>query len=287
MSARPPLDPRAEELLLDEALEGLDEAELRELQEALGEHAEFLRQEAGLAVAAVDLAHVDPQAELPAALRDRVLAVANLAAASLPAASLPAAPAQPAAKTPAAVSPAVSEPAGPARVVSLPRRPDRMRFAGWLAAAACLLVAFAVIVSRPGPTPTPRMTDARAQLLAAGRAVQMAWTTTADPSAKGVEGDVVWSTADQRGFMRFRGLPANNPSEYQYQLWIFDQNQDERYPIDGGVFDIGPDGEIVVPVTAKIRVHEPTLFAITIEKPGGVVVSSRKRLVLAAKVPTG
>jgi anti-sigma-K factor RskA len=87
--------------------------------------------------------------------------------------------------------------------------------------------------------------------------------------------------------MSFRGLPANNPSESQYQLWIFDQNQDERYPIDGGVFDIGPDGEVIVPVTAKIRVREPTLFAITVEKPGGVVVSSRKRLVLAAKVPAG
>ncbi len=265
MSVRPPLDPRVEGLLFDEALEGLSEADRRELEAALGEHAAALRQEAGLAVAAVDLAHLDPAAELPAALRDRILA-----AAELPAARVPAAPGLPA-PTP----------------IFAARRPDRLRWAGWLAAAACLLFAVAVLVIRPGPQPSPRLADARANLLMAGHARQIAWTTTADPSAKGVEGDVVWSTADQRGFMRFRGLPVNNPSEYQYQLWIFDQNQDERYPIDGGVFDIGPDGEVVVPVTAKIQVREPTLFAITVEKPGGVVVSSRKRLVLAAKVPTG
>ena len=42
-----------------------------------------------------------------------------------------------------------------------------------------------------------------------------------------------------------------------------------------------------MPITAKLAVHTPTLFAVTLEKPGGVVVSSRKRLVLAAKVPAG
>ena len=88
--------------------------------------------------------------------------------------------------------------------------------------------------------------------------------------------------------MTFRGLPANDPTRTQYQLWIFDQNQDERHPVDGGVFDIAPgSSEAVVPITAKLAVHTPTLFAVTIEKPGGVVVSSRQRLVLAAKVPAG
>ena len=34
-------------------------------------------------------------------------------------------------------------------------------------------------------------------------------------------------------------------------------------------------GDIVVPIRAKLRVFEPSLFAITVEKPGGVVVSRR------------
>jgi hypothetical protein len=41
---------------------------------------------------------------------------------------------------------------------------------------------------------------------------------------------------------------------------------------------------VIVPITPKLRVGRPTLFAVTIEKPGGVVVSTRKRVTLVAKV---
>ena len=104
-------------------------------------------------------------------------------------------------------------------------------------------------------------------------------------------GDIVWDARQQRGFMRFKTLPANDPTKEQYQLWIFDVAQDERYPIDGGVFDIGAatrdpaGGDYIVPIQAKLHVDRPTMFAITIEKPGGVVVSSREQLPLLAKVP--
>ena len=84
--------------------------------------------------------------------------------------------------------------------------------------------------------------------------------------------------------MRFNGLPVNDPAVEQYQLWIFDAQQDQRYPVDGGVFDVTSAAETVVQIDPKLRIVEPTLFAITIEKPGGVVVSSRERLPLLAKV---
>jgi len=32
--------------------------------------------------------------------------------------------------------------------------------------------------------------------------------------------------------MRFSGLPANDPQQEQYQLWIFDASRGEDYPID-------------------------------------------------------
>ena len=68
----------------------------------------------------------------------------------------------------------------------------------------------------------------------------------------------------------------------QYQLWIFDARRDERYPVDGGVFDAAADtAEVIVPIDAKIEVGTPVLFAVTVEKPGGVAVSNRKRIVLA------
>ena len=84
--------------------------------------------------------------------------------------------------------------------------------------------------------------------------------------------------------MRFRGLPANDPTNQQYQLWIFDENQDEKYPIDGGVFDVNKDGEVIIPIDAKINVKNPKMFAVTKEKPGGVVVSDRTGIVAIAKV---
>ena len=299
-----PLDPRAAELLCDEVLEGLDEAEARELAALLGAVADEERASFERAAAAVDLAHLDPAAEaLPEALRQRVLADAE--------AFLATSAARPATNGPAANDPATV--LAPAPVVA---RPDAVRRAGgrtwrdalpWLVAAACLAVAVVAVVVRPAPPPPqvttvvmtvsvpvpppapPPAAERRAQLLAAGGAVvRSAWGNTKDPASAGVSGDVVWNSRTQEGYMTFRGLPANDPTRTQYQLWIFDQNQDERHPVDGGVFDIAPgSSEAVVPITAKLAVHTPTLFAVTIEKPGGVVVSSRQRLVLAAKVPAG
>ena len=84
--------------------------------------------------------------------------------------------------------------------------------------------------------------------------------------------------------MRFVGLQTNDPGSQQYQLWIFDGERDQAYPVDGGVFDI-PAGttEAVIPIDAKIQVHDAKAFVITMEPPGGVVVSDRSRVVGQAK----
>ena len=76
--------------------------------------------------------------------------------------------------------------------------------------------------------------------------------------------------------MRFSGLPAKDPTKAQYQLWIVDPARDER-PVDGGVFNIPSDGgEVVVPIRAALRVDNPVAFVITVEQPGGVVVSKQE-----------
>jgi len=96
-----------------------------------------------------------------------------------------------------------------------------------------------------------------------------------------VAGDVAWSTSLQTGVMRFVGLPPNDPSRFQYQLWIIDPEQ--QHPIDGGVFDIPTVGEYLVTIDPKIRVSSVAAFAVTLEKPGGVVVSDQDiRVVIAA-----
>jgi anti-sigma-K factor RskA len=73
----------------------------------------------------------------------------------------------------------------------------------------------------------------------------------------------------------------------QYQLWIFDAERNEAYPVDGGVFDVPAksDGDVVIKIDPRIPVSRATAFAITVERPGGVVVSSRERLPLLAALP--
>ena len=96
-------------------------------------------------------------------------------------------------------------------------------------------------------------------------------------------GEVVWNGAEQKGLMRFVGMKRNDPRSSVYQLWIFDAERDERYPVDGGVFSIEREGEVTVPIVAKLPVRRAVLFAVTVEAPGGVVVSKREQIVATAK----
>jgi hypothetical protein len=155
--------------------------------------------------------------------------------------------------------------------------------AGWLVAAGLLL--FFLLRGEGVEAPPAR----RAALIAdASDLVRADWTVTDDPGAAGAGGDVVWSTARQEGYMRFEGLAPNDPARNQYQLWIFDPTRAdwEARPVDGGVFDVPGGGEVVVPIDPKLAVGETALFAVTLEVPGGVVVSDRERLVLTAS-PSG
>jgi hypothetical protein len=159
------------------------------------------------------------------------------------------------------------------------------KYLPWVVSAACLMLAvFTWISNRPLEQVGPDFAQLRAELIAANEGlVQANWSPGTTPSGDAT-GDVVWSGPRQQGFMRFRGLPVNTPTKEQYQLWIFDKNQSDKTPIDGGVFDIATTEEVIVPINAKLQVQEPFMFAVTIEKPGGVVVSSRERLPFLAKV---
>ncbi len=136
----------------------------------------------------------------------------------------------------------------------------------------------------PPPPPTERLADLRT---GAEDARAKTWTATDDPYLEKalVLGEVVWSNTAQEGYMVFRGLPANDPTEHRYQLWIFDQARDEAHPVDGGVFDIASaGGEAVVPIDPKLEVLEPKMFAVTLEGPNGVVVSKREHILVVAQL---
>jgi hypothetical protein len=106
---------------------------------------------------------------------------------------------------------------------------------------------------------------------------------TDHPLANGAFGELVWNRAQQKGFMKIKDLPPVDPNKGTYQLWIFDKTRDNRYPVDGGTFLIPKNQDTaLVPIQPKLPVSQPSLFAITLEQPGGVVVSDRKRIMLTA-----
>jgi hypothetical protein len=125
--------------------------------------------------------------------------------------------------------------------------------------------------------------ERRARLLEDPGTGLWTWQAMEDPAAGGASGDVVWNSERQEGYMRFVGLEPNSPESAAYQLWIFDEARDERFPVDGGVFDVpAGSGEVVVPIQPTLDVSRPVLFAVTVERPGGVMVSSRERIALVA-----
>ncbi|KAA5539321.1 anti-sigma factor [Roseiconus nitratireducens] len=153
----------------------------------------------------------------------------------------------------------------------------------WFCAAAALLLAIGLWAANSEPV-APTARQLRAEMLAGETSLIRAdWTAGPTPFDSPVQGDVVWDPTTQTGFMHFQGMPVNDPSEQQYQLWIIDPKRDDE-PIDGGVFDISEAGDTVVPIDAKLDVIDPAAFAVTIEKPGGVVVSTQERLPLLAPV---
>ena len=150
--------------------------------------------------------------------------------------------------------------------------------AGWLAAAASWLAMAALL------RPPPRPTQNQAENLA------MTWSSplkpTDHPLAKGSGGEVAWDQTRQTGTLRIQGLAGVDPAKAVYQLWIFDEKRDPRYPVDGGTFTVADAStRTVVPVRAGLPVGQPTLFAVTLERPGGVVVSDRQRIMLTATYP--
>ena len=166
----------------------------------------------------------------------------------------------------------------------------RRDWLGWAVAAASLAVAAFSLTRSPNVAKVTPF-ELRSELLAAGKrdpgsVFQAAWTKTEDPAAKGAGDRVIWSDKLQRGVIEFTGLEVNDPAKNQYQLWIFDADRPEPTPVDGGVFDI-PAGEeaALIPIDAKLPISRATLFAVTVEKPGGAVVSDRSRLPLLAPVP--
>ena len=246
------------DLLTISATQALSDRESSELDQLLAQQDRWEREDFELAATEIDLAlqSTQPQAEaMPEHLKRRILNAAKSEKPALEAVTA----------TPASTS-------------------APLAYAGWLAAAACLLLMFWTpwrTETPTAPAAAPTIAELRDQLLGSDGTVQLAWAPPEIEGYEQVRGDVVWNQELQQGFMRLSGLPKNIPAEAQYQLWIVDSSRDPK-PIDGGVFDVLEDGEVIVPIDAKLMVNTAQAFAITLEQPGGVVVSDGPLLVIAA-----
>jgi hypothetical protein len=243
------------DLLIKQVTEGLSPEEQRELDVLDDEIASAYVRDLERAAAAISVAGTGQPEPMPAALRASVEAQLQAAMGATAAAS-----------------------------GTAPRARTRGA-AGWWAAAACLVLAvLGWLRSPPVQGPGATAAEQREAMLASPGTQQIQLETTAEPAAAGAKVDVVWDPRSQRGFARFVGLKPNDPSQHQYQLWIFDGDRDQRYPVDGGVFNVPPNADqVVVPIRTQLAVHAAKAFAVTIEQPGGVVVTGREHVVAIGK----
>ncbi len=268
------LEERLLDLLCKQAIEGLTPEEAKEMNQLQISHEVAVDLHSlEMTAAAISLSGVRPDHKLPDHLKGAILARADEFFASK--------------NDESTISFAIKD---------LPARQGTSLWGwlGWLAAAAaCIALAVNIWVSRSGtidqanlktPTPTPEQlapTQQRDRFIAAASDIVKAEWGPGGMAELKPAGDVVWSNEKQTGYLRVTGLPKNDPNKQTYQLWIVAENQDPKTPVDGGTFDISADGETVIPIDAKVKTLNPKAFAITIEKPGGVVVSKEKHAALA------
>jgi len=269
---KPDIPDRIDQLMVEAATQGLSPQDEAELQAAI-QADPLLRDEAEayeLAATVIELSLMDPkQAEsLPDALRAKLIESA--------AAQMQASESAPDLKLSGTKADTPVKPAA----FSL----TDGRLFGWYAAAAAL-IALALVLVQPNTGPGQTTPDQQyAAMQAINDTVTASWGFNADGGDErfaNAGGEVIWNAEAQAGFMKLTGLPVNDPTKEQYQLWIVDPARDAE-PIDGGVFDITASGEVIVPIDAKLRSDSPAVFAITIEQPGGVVVSEGPLQVVAA-----
>lgn len=272
MSAAPQHDPSidpVEAMLADRALWGRTEAMHDAVDAVSLRLADHLDESFECAAATADLALFPPNERPPAALAGRVtdslVRLSQATAATVGRSPMPI----------AAAATDSSRVSGPAP------------HWGWYAAAIAMAIAAVAWWPEFGRTPAtpPASPDFLvARLLEEPTTTRVQCACTEDPLCTGEAtcGDIVWNGERGEGFLRVSGIAPNDPGEFQYQLWIVDSTRDERYPVDGGVFDMPSDcSEVIVPIRAAVPVGEAALFAVSVEKPGGTVVSDRRFVAVA------
>ena len=282
------IEQRMLELLADKALFSLtneESAELSKLQKQFPEQANS--QSFEITAAAIALADLDYNAQLPAYLKEKLSVKADEIFGESKQAIAP------------KLAPKFAEPAAQTvRQFEAEPKPFGWQWLGW-AFAALALVALGVnvwttrvksdneiVANQPiaaTPTPEPNISEKREQLLALEKdIIKTDWKSPTDENK--ILGDIIWSNSKQTGYVRFNNLPVNDADKETYQLWIVDAARNEKTPVSAGVFNVAKSGEIIIPIDASLKIKSPKMFAVTKEVPGGVMVSKQENLVAVGKI---
>jgi hypothetical protein len=242
---------RLEELLADRATMGLSAVEQAELVGLLEQFPDVDPREWDEAAAMLDLALFTPDQPLPAELFIRLAEDAP-------------------------------------RHLSVTQTPDlkafnpRWIYASWGLVLALSIAVVWLVVDRSTigrAKPSDSIVQKRTQLEAIP-GTQKYTVAKADP---GQSGEIVWHSGKQEGYLELKSFTPNDPQQARYQIWIVDgTRKDPKHaqPVDGGLFDVNPDGSALVPVRSALPVGEAVAFAITKEVPTGVVVSEGPHLMV-------
>lgn len=280
------MDDKRRDLLCDRAVFGLSEDEAKELAAlSIGASGDMDAHTYELTAAAIALAKTDIDA-MPAQLESKLLRAADEYFA--------------AARSNAVHESIHDQPTQNFKWVEPKTSRSLFDWFGWaVAAAACVALVGTIFYNQgriadleaqvirltPAPVVPETLAQKRDRLKAEAADLKLAkWEKGNVPDTETVTGEVVWSDAKQQGYLTFRGLPVNDANKETYQLWMFEDAKLEDFPKDGGVFNVTAEGEVIIPIDAKLRTIDPKAFAVTIEKPGGVVRSEREKIALLAPV---
>lgn len=93
--------------------------------------------------------------------------------------------------------------------------------------------------------------------------LQTNWLKTLNPLVKKIQGDLIWSSQQQKGVMRFVNLPELS-GQQRYHLWIYDLEYSVKEPISATHFqaDAHSKKEFLVEIIPEKRVKTPYKFVL-------------------------
>ena len=146
------------------------------------------------------------------------------------------------------------------KTVAFPRRSN------WIpwAIAACLALTCAYLIAESAGL-RKRVTRLEERDLFSQ--VQIASLSSKLTNAPNANAIVVWDEKRQRGVLKVTQLPRNANGR-DYQLWLVDPRYKD--PVNGGVFHVANDGNLLVPFHPTSPVRGARGFAISLEREGGV-----------------